>query len=118
MFTQQDPAGLERQVGEGGMLLSGGQRQAVTIARALVGRPPVLLLDEPTSAMDNRSEMHIKQQLAQLKKTETLVLITHKTSMLDVVDRIIVLEKGSVIADGPKAEVLYNLRQGKVKAVD
>ncbi len=118
VFTQQDPAGLERQVGEGGMLLSGGQRQAVTIARALVGRPPVLLLDEPTSAMDNRSEMHIKQQLAQLKKTETLVLITHKTSMLDVVDRIIVLEKGSVIADGPKAEVLYNLRQGKVKAVD
>lgn len=118
VFTQQDPAGLERQVGEGGMLLSGGQRQAVTIARALVGRPPVLLLDEPTSAMDNRSEMHIKQQLAQLKKTETLVLITHKTSMLDVVDRIIVLEKGSVIADGPKAEVLYNLRQGKVKAAD
>ncbi|MCY9844137.1 type I secretion system permease/ATPase [Vibrio caribbeanicus] len=118
VFTQQDPAGLERQVGEGGMLLSGGQRQAVTIARALVGRPPVLLLDEPTSAMDNRSEMHIKQQLAQLQKTETLVLITHKTSMLDVVDRIIVLEKGSVIADGPKAEVLYNLRQGKVKAAD
>lgn len=118
VFTQQDPAGLERQVGEGGMLLSGGQRQAVTIARALVGRPPVLLLDEPTSAMDNRSEMHIKQQLAQLKKTETLVLITHKTSMLDVVDRIIVLEKGSVIADGPKAEVLYNLRQGNVKAAD
>jgi ATP-binding cassette subfamily C protein LapB len=118
VFTQQDPAGLERQVGEGGMLLSGGQRQAVTIARALVGRPPVLLLDEPTSAMDNRSEMHIKQQLAQLKKTETLVLITHKTSMLDVVDRIIVLEKGSVIADGPKAEVLYDLRQGKVKAAD
>ena len=118
VFTEQDPAGLERQVGEGGMLLSGGQRQAVTIARALVGRPPVLLLDEPTSAMDNRSEMHIKQQLAQLKKTETLVLITHKTSMLDVVDRIIVLEKGSVIADGPKAEVLYNLRQGKVKAAD
>ena len=118
VFTQQDPAGLERQVGEGGMLLSGGQRQAVAIARALVGRPPVLLLDEPTSAMDNRSEMHIKQQLAQLKKTETLVLITHKTSMLDVVDRVIVLEKGSIIADGPKADVLHNLRQGKVKAVD
>ncbi|UUM31889.1 type I secretion system permease/ATPase [Vibrio japonicus] len=118
VFTQQDPAGLERQVGEGGLLLSGGQRQTVAIARAILGRPPVLLMDEPTSAMDNRSEMHIKQQLAQLKSSETLILITHKTSMLDVVDRVIVMEKGCVIADGPKAEVLNNLKQGKVKAVN
>ncbi|MDN3612117.1 type I secretion system permease/ATPase [Vibrio ostreicida] len=117
VFTQQDPAGLERQVGEGGLLLSGGQRQAVTIARALLGRPPVLLMDEPTSAMDNRSEMHIKQQLAQLKSEETLILITHKTSMLDVVDRVIVMEKGGIIADGPKNEVLNSLKQGKVRAV-
>ncbi|MEF1256427.1 type I secretion system permease/ATPase [Vibrio sp. M260112] len=118
VFTQQDPAGLERQVGEGGMLLSGGQRQAVAIARSLLGRPPVLLMDEPTSAMDNRSEMHIKQQLAQLKASETLILITHKTSMLDVVDRVIVMEKGCIIADGPKSEVLNNLKQGKVRAVN
>lgn len=118
VFTQQDPAGLERQVGEGGLLLSGGQRQAVAIARAFLHRPPVLLMDEPTSAMDNRSEMHIKQQLAQLKASETLVLITHKTSMLDVVDRIIVMEKGTIITDGPKAEVLNNLRQGNIRAVN
>ncbi|MCG9681526.1 type I secretion system permease/ATPase [Vibrio sp. Isolate23] len=118
VFTQQDPAGLERQVGEGGLLLSGGQRQAVTIARAFLGRPPVLLMDEPTSAMDNRSEMHIKQQLEQLKPSETLILITHKTSMLDVVDRVIVMEKGCVIADGPKTEVLNNLKQGKVRAAN
>lgn len=117
-FTQQDPAGLERQVGEGGLLLSGGQRQAVAIARAFLNRPPVMILDEPTSAMDNRSEMHIKQQLAQLKPSETLVLITHKTSMLDVVDRIIVMEKGTIITDGPKAEVLNNLRQGNIRAVN
>ncbi|GAK86334.1 ABC transporter [Vibrio ponticus] len=103
-------------MGEGGQLLSGGQRQAVSIARAILGRPPVLLMDEPTSAMDNRSEMHIKQQLSQLKKNETLILITHKTSMLDVVDRIVVMEKGAIIADGPKAEVLSNLMQGKVRA--
>ncbi|MDE1336294.1 type I secretion system permease/ATPase [Vibrio aestuarianus] len=117
VFTQQDPAGLERQVGEGGLLLSGGQRQAIAIARALLGRPPVLLLDEPTSAMDNRSEMHIKHQLSQLTPSETLILITHKTSMLDIVDRVIVMEKGCVIADGPKSMVLNDLKQGKVRAV-
>ncbi|EIU7744595.1 type I secretion system permease/ATPase [Vibrio vulnificus] len=116
-FTQADPAGLERQVGEGGAMLSGGQRQAVSIARAFLGRPPVLLMDEPTSAMDNRSEMQIKYQLSQLKPSETLILITHKTSMLDVVDRVVVMEKGSVIADGPKAQVLSDLKQGKVRAV-
>ncbi|MGF1718649.1 type I secretion system permease/ATPase [Vibrio kyushuensis] len=115
VFTQQDPAGLERQVGEGGLLLSGGQRQAVAIARAILGRPPVLLLDEPTSAMDNRSEMHIKHQLGQMTEKETLILITHKTSMLDIVDRVIVMEKGSIIADGPKNQVLTNLKQGKVR---
>ncbi|BDU39108.1 putative ATPase, type I secretion system (ABC TRANSPORTER, TOXIN SECRETION (HEMOLYSIN B)) [Vibrio nigripulchritudo SFn27] len=116
VFTQQDPAGLERQVGEGGILLSGGQRQSVAIARAFIGRPPVLLMDEPTSSMDNRSEMHIKHQLLSLKKSETLILITHKTSMLDVVDRVIVMEKGAVIADGPKEQVLNNLKQGRVRA--
>ncbi|MFV0446990.1 MAG: type I secretion system permease/ATPase [Vibrio sp.] len=117
VFTQQDPAGLERQVGEGGMLLSGGQRQAVSIARALLGRPPVLLMDEPTSAMDNRSEMHIKHQMQQLTPSETLILITHKTSMLDVVDRVIVMEKGTIIADGPKSMVLRDLKHGKIRAV-
>lgn len=115
-FTQQDPAGLERQVGEGGALLSGGQRQSIAIARAFLGRPPVLLMDEPTSAMDNRSEMHIKHQLNQLLPNETLILITHKTSMLDIVDRVIVMERGSIIADGPKAQVLSDLKQGKVRA--
>ncbi|CAH0535812.1 Toxin RTX-I translocation ATP-binding protein [Vibrio stylophorae] len=115
-FTQQDAAGLERQVGEMGNQLSGGQRQAIAIARAFLGRPPVLLLDEPTSSMDNRSELLIKQQLAALTQEETLILITHKTSMLDVVDRIIVMEQGHLIADGPKEQVLKQLRDGKVSA--
>lgn len=114
-FTQRDPAGLERQVGEGGSQLSGGQRQAIAIARAFLGRPPILMLDEPTSAMDNRSEQYIKKQLSALKKDETLILNTHKTGMLDVVDRLIVLEQGNIVADGPKLAVLQALKEGKVQ---
>lgn len=116
-FTQRDPAGLERQVGEGGNQLSGGQRQSIAIARAMLGRPPVLLLDEPTSAMDNRSEQYIKQQLSSLRRDETLIINTHKTGMLDVVDRIIVVEQGNIVADGPKLAVLQALKDGKVQKV-
>lgn len=116
-FTQRDPAGLERQVGEGGYQLSGGQRQAVAIARALLGRPPILMMDEPTSAMDNRSEQYIKKQLVSLRRDETLILNTHKTGMLDVVERLIVIEQGSIVADGPKLAVLQALKEGKVQKV-
>ncbi|WP_105901264.1 type I secretion system permease/ATPase [Vibrio gangliei] len=108
-FTQDDEAGINKQVGEGGSELSGGQKQAIAIARAWLTRPPVLVMDEPTSQMDNRSEALLKHQLKQLGKEETLVLITHKTTMLDVVDRVIVLEKAQVVADGPKNEVLRML---------
>lgn len=114
-FSQRDPAGLERQVGEGGNQLSGGQRQSIAIARAFLGRPPILMLDEPTSAMDNRSEQYIKQQLSSLRRDETLILNTHKTGMLDVVDRIIVIEQGNLVADGPKNKVLQALKEGKVQ---
>jgi len=116
-FTQYDSAGLERQVGEGGVLLSGGQRQAVALARALLGRPPVIILDEPTSQMDNRTEQFIKTQLKDLRREETLILNTHKTGMLDVVDRVIVMEQGSVVADGPKKAVLQALKEGKIRKV-
>ncbi|WP_345875427.1 type I secretion system permease/ATPase [Shewanella algae] len=112
-FTQQDPAGLERQIGEGGQQLSGGQRQAIAIARAFLGNPQVLVLDEPTSSMDNRSELYIKRQLQSLSASQTLVLITHKMGMLNVVDRLIVMEKGKIIADGPRDEVLERLRKGE-----
>ena len=112
-FTQQDTAGLERQIGEGGQQLSGGQRQAIAIARAFLGNPQVLVLDEPTSSMDNRSELYIKRQLQSLSASQTLVLITHKMGMLNVVDRLIVMEKGKIIADGPRDEVLERLRKGE-----
>lgn len=112
-FTQKDSAGLEKQIGEGGAALSGGQRQAIAIARALLGKPPVMIMDEPTSSMDNRTEMFIKRQLRNFNKGETLILITHKTGMLDLVDRLIVMEQGQIIADGPRDKVLQALRSGK-----
>ncbi len=116
-FTQSDPAGLERDIGEGGQRLSGGQRQSIAIARALLGNPKILIMDEPTSSMDNRAEFHIKNQLKNLPDSTTLVLITHKTAMLDVVDRLIVMEHGQVVADGPKEKVLETLKQGTVTSM-
>ncbi|PSJ40189.1 type I secretion system permease/ATPase [Zobellella endophytica] len=116
LFTNRDPQGLDRQVGEGGRQLSGGQRQAIAIARALISDPPMLILDEPTSNMDNRSESYIRLELEKLGNQATLLLITHRTSMLEVVDRIIVLEQGVVVADGPKQQVLQQLKTGKVRA--
>lgn len=112
-FTQHDESGLDKQVGEGGAALSGGQKQAITIARAWLTKPPVLLLDEPTSQMDNRSESLIKQQIKKLSPSETLILITHKAEMLDLVDRLIVLDRGQLVADGPKEEVLKRITGAK-----
>lgn len=115
-FTNHDPNGLDRQVGEGGRNLSGGQRQSIALARALLLDPPILILDEPTANMDNRSEGIVKRELAGLSADTTMILITHRTSMLDIVNRIIVLEQGVVVADGPKDLVLQQLKEGKVRA--
>lgn len=112
-FTNKHPDGFDRQVGEKGAELSGGQRQAVAISRALLRDPHLIILDEPTSAMDDNSERRIKQQLNEhLSDNHTLVLITHKLSMLELVNRIIVLDDGYLIADGPKESVLSALRAG------
>ncbi len=80
-------------------------------ARALVGKPATLILDEPTSDMDGRSEAEIVQRLAQHLGQRTLILVTHRPALLDLVDRLIVLDAGKVMADGPKAEVLELLRR-------
>lgn len=114
-FTNHDPNGLERQVGESGRNLSGGQRQSIALARAMLLDPPILILDEPTANMDNRSESIVKRELANLPADTTMLLITHRTSMLDIVNRIIVLEQGMVVADGPRDLVLQQLKEGKVR---
>ncbi len=115
-FTNRDPNGLERQVGEGGRQLSGGQRQAIALSRALLTDPPILLLDEPTSNMDNRSESLVKEELARLDPATTLILITHRTTMLDAVNRLIVMDQGGIVADGPRDQVLTMLKDGRVRA--
>ena len=114
-FANRKPSGLDSIVGERGMQLSGGQRQSIAIARALLFDPPILILDEPTASMDNTTETRMKRRLMNVVKDKTLILITHKASMLDMVDRIIVMDNGRLIADGPKAQVHEALRQGKLK---
>ncbi|KTD75081.1 type I secretion system permease/ATPase [Legionella waltersii] len=112
-FTNHHPKGFDRPVGEKGADLSGGQRQAIAIARAILTSPNILVMDEPTSSMDDNNERLIKKNLNEyLSDHRTLVLITHKISMLELVNRLIVLENGKIIADGPKESVLNALRSG------
>ncbi|WP_373321919.1 type I secretion system permease/ATPase [Pseudomonas paralcaligenes] len=113
-LARQHPQGFDRPVGERGQLLSGGQRQAVLLARALLLDPPILLLDEPTSAMDNTSEDILRNRLHGWSQGKTLLLITHRSSMLSLVDRLIVLDCGHIVADGPKEAVIEALRRGRV----
>ncbi|MEE9100659.1 type I secretion system permease/ATPase [Pseudomonas nitroreducens] len=113
-LARQHPLGFDRPVGERGQLLSGGQRQAVLMARALLLDPPILLLDEPTSAMDNSSEEILRKRLHEACRDKTLLLVTHRTSMLSLVDRLLVLDSGRIVADGPKDAVIEALRKGHV----
>jgi ATP-binding cassette subfamily C protein LapB len=114
-FASRHPLGYDLPVGERGEALSGGQRQAVAIARALLLDPPVLVLDEPTSAMDNGAENRFKARLARELPGRTLLVVTHRASLLSLVARLIVMEGGRVIADGPRDQVLKALAAGQVK---
>ncbi len=114
-FISRNPAGFGAQVGEQGRNLSGGQRQAVALARALVRDPDVLILDEPTSNMDTDSELMVQRRLNSILPGKTLLLITHRLSMLRIVDRLIVMEDGRIKHDGPRDAVLQALQQGQAK---
>lgn len=113
-IVNHHPMGFDMEIGEQGSGLSGGQRQSVAMARAILHDPPVLVLDEPSSAMDNRTESRLKTRLATLLAPKTLILITHRASLLDLVDRIIVIDNGSVVADGPRSRVLEALKTGQL----
>jgi ATP-binding cassette, subfamily C, bacterial LapB len=113
-FVQRHPKGFDLPVGERGELLSGGQRQAVGIARALLHNAPILLLDEPTSAMDFSTEAQITQSLAAFAQGKTVLLVTHRTSLLSLVNRVIVIDHGRVVADGPRERIMEALQSGRI----
>ncbi|MCU4676840.1 type I secretion system permease/ATPase [Catenovulum sp. 2E275] len=113
-LIQNHPDGINLAVGEQGKNLSGGQRQAVAIARAMINDPNFYLLDEPTGALDLQSENKIINSLTNLSIKKTLILITHKSSLLTLVDRIIVLDSGKIVADGAKDKVILSLKTGEV----
>ncbi|QEP44643.1 type I secretion system permease/ATPase [Ectothiorhodospiraceae bacterium BW-2] len=108
-FVPRLPGGYDYPVGEQGAGLSGGQRQMVALARALLLRPTLLLLDEPTAQLDGASELFMRQQL-EADRSRGLLLITHRSAMLSLVERLIVLDQGRLVADGPKGAVLQQLQ--------
>ncbi len=115
-YINRHPKGFDMQVSERGDSLSGGQRKCVALARAVVHDPPILLMDEPTGSMDHSTEVAVKQQLADYIQGRTWVVVTHRNSLLEMVDRIIVIDNGKLVADGPRDSVIQALQQGKIGA--
>ncbi len=113
-FVNRHPRGFDMLVGERGEWLSGGQRQSVGIARAVLHNAPVLLLDEPTSAMDFSSESAITSRLTAFAANKTVVLVTHRTSLLNMVNRVIVVDGGKIVADGPRDRIMEALQSGRI----
>jgi ATP-binding cassette subfamily C protein LapB len=112
-FVANHPRGFDMPVGERGNNLSAGQRQALTIARLLLTKPKIVFLDEPSGAMDLASERHLLNKLSTaFSRDTTLVIATHRYSMLDLVDRLVVIDKGKIVADGPKAKVIEAMQKG------
>jgi ATP-binding cassette subfamily C protein LapB len=114
-FINRHPLGFDMLIGERGEGLSGGQRQAIVLARALLLNPPILLLDEPTNAMDNRAEELLKARLQPYLEDKTLLLVTHRMSLLSLVHHLIVVDGGQIVAFGLKEQVIQALTSGQVK---
>lgn len=113
-YVNRHPQGFDMLIGERGESLSGGQRQGVAIARAALLDPPILLLDEPTSSMDFSSEAQFKERLKDFAQHKTLIIVTHRNSLLDLANRIIVIDDGRIVADGPRDKVIADLQSGRV----
>jgi ATP-binding cassette subfamily C protein LapB len=113
-FANRHPQGYDMIIGERGASLSGGQRQGVAIARAVLLDPPVLLLDEPTSSMDFTSESQFKERLSRFMQHKTMVIVTHRVSLIDLAERMIVIDDGRIVTDGPRQQVVESLQAGRI----
>ena len=113
-FVNAHPQGFDMVIGERGESLSGGQRQGVAIARAALMDPSILLLDEPTGSMDYSSEAQFKERLRAYGEGRTMVIVTHRSSLLDLAHRIVVIDEGRIVADGPREQVLADLKAGRI----
>jgi ATP-binding cassette, subfamily B, bacterial MsbA len=105
-FIRDMPEGLQTRVGEKGVRLSGGQRQRIAIARAILKNAPILILDEATSALDSESERHVQAALETLMQGRTTLVIAHRLSTIEKADRIVVMQKGSIVESGTHNELL------------
>lgn len=105
-LIQQDASSLDRVIHEGGRGLSGGQRQMILLSRMLLRNPQIVLLDEPTASMDEQLESHVIHQLSSWLTGRTLVLVTHRPALLKLVDRVVVMDGGRIVADGPRDQIL------------
>lgn len=114
-FINQHPEGFNLHIGERGEGLSGGQRQLINISRAFIGEPSIILMDEPTSAMDDHSELELIKNMKNYLENKTLILITHRLPLLALVQRIILISNGRILLDGPKEKVLEALSQNQPK---
>ena len=114
-FVNKHPLGYDMQVGERGLELSGGQRQMICLARTLIRNPEILVLDEPSSNLDVASEQRLLSRLGKAVTGKTLVIMTHRLSLLNLVERVILLDNGNVKADGPRDAIMNALRQGTLK---
>ena len=106
------PDGYATDIGEAGRRLSGGQRQRIAVARALIGDPPVLLLDEPSASLDRQAETELRDTLAALGRERTVILVTHSPILLAACDSLIALDRGHVALAGPAKEILPRLFGG------
>lgn len=113
-FVKTHPSGYSLPINEGGGSLSGGQRQSIGVARALLLDSPIYLFDEPTNAMDAKTEQSMIDRLKNGTIENTSIVVTHKMSLLQLVDRLIVMDSGKIVADGPKTTVLEALKTGRI----
>ena len=113
-FVNRHPRGFDMLIEERGDSVSGGQRRCIAVARALIHSPNILILDEPTGSMDHSTEAIVKKHLKAYAEHRTMIVVTHRNSLLDLVDRIIVMDAGKVVADGPRDSVIAALRDGRI----